>query len=55
MRTTDEEQEGPDFQSEIEIEQTLPDDGFPDCILNKTIYHKYEDGWYPGRVLRDRR
>ena len=29
----------------------LPSD-YPACVIGKTIYHRYDEGWYPGMVLR---
>ena len=49
--TSDESLEGPDFELDVDVHVELPSD-FPACVIGKTIYHRYEEGWYPGKVLR---
>ena len=46
------ELEGNDFDTDVaSIHDTVPD-GYPACVVGKFIYHRYDDGWYEGRVLR---
>ena len=49
--TSDEDLEGPHFELDVDVHVELPSD-YPDCVIGKTIYHRYEEGWYPGKVLR---
>ena len=43
---------GPDFDEPgVEVLKEVPDD-FPECVLGRQVYHRYDDGWYPARVLR---
>lgn len=47
--------EGDDFNpalfDDVDVWDELPD-GYPGCVLDKQIYHRYEDAWYPGLVKR---
>ena len=46
------ELDGPDFdEPDVEVLKEVPDD-FPECVLGRQVYHRYDDGWYPARVLR---
>ena len=48
------ELEGEDFDPEVhsvEIHETMPD-GYPHALFGKCVYHRYDDGWYRGTVLR---
>ena len=49
--TSDEGLEGPDFELAVDVHLELPDD-YPACIIGKQVYHRYEEGWYRGSVLR---
>ena len=49
--TSDEDLEGPDFELDVDVHVELPSD-YPACVIGKTIYHRYDEGWYPGMVLR---
>ena len=49
--TSDEGLEGPDFDLAVDVHSELPDD-YPNCIIGKQVYHRYEEGWYLGSVLR---
>ena len=49
--TSDESLEGPDFELDVDVHVELPED-YPACVIGRTIYHRYEEGWYPGKVLR---
>ena len=52
--SSNDELDGPDFDPEEAGGQALgelPAD-YPECILGKIIHHRYDDGWYPGKVLR---
>ena len=52
--SSNDELDGPDFDAEAaggQAVKALPAD-YPECILGKTIHHRYDDGWYPGKVLR---
>ena len=46
-----EELEGPDFDLDVCIHEDAPEN-YPADIISKRIYHRYDDGWYPGTVLR---
>ena len=48
---TTEELDGPDFDLDVDIYEDPPAN-YPTSIINKRIYHRYDDGWYPGTVLR---
>lgn len=48
------ELDGEDFEPQehsVEIHETLPD-GYPHSLFGKCVYHRYDDGWYKGIVLR---
>ena len=47
-----EELDGEDYAADAPIHEELPEN-YPHCIIGKTIYHRYDDGWYPGKVLRE--
>ena len=50
--STTEELEGEDFDiPDVCVYDQLPDD-YPSCIIGRKVYHRYDDGWYPGVVLR---
>ena len=47
----------PDKTSRVKTVKTAPAkyktaDGLIVQVIGKTIYHRYEEGWYPGKVLR---
>ena len=48
---TTEELEGPDFDLDVCIHEDAPEN-YPADIISKRIYHRYDDGWYPGIVMR---
>ena len=47
--------EGEDFNpadfDDVDVWDELPD-GYPACVIEKEIYHRYEDAWYLGFVRR---
>ena len=49
--TSDEDLEGADFDLAVDVHSELPD-GYPACVIGKQVYHRYEEGWYRGSVLR---
>ena len=42
---------GRDAVIHVEIHETMPD-GYPHALFGKVVYHRYDDGWYRGIVLR---
>ena len=49
--TSDEQLEGPDFDLAGDVHLELPSD-YPACVIGQQVYHRYEEGWYLGLVLR---
>ena len=50
--STTEELDGPDFDLDSDqCEHEIPEN-YPASIIGRSIYHRYDDGWYLGVVLR---
>lgn len=50
--STTEELEGEEFNNpDVSVFDELPDN-YPASIMGQHVYHCYDDGWYPGTVLR---